>query len=126
MISYAIFAGLENLQIVRGDPYFDEEAVPKNVYDISKVSKLVSLVRKIESHSANSDTLCILAPINMMILNDRKYVKTIRERQDSGVDVFVTESLFEDTDKYLDRVVKLRKDGVKTPLNPQHISVQGL
>jgi len=116
LISYAIFAGLENLQIVRGDPYFNEESVPKNVYDISKVSRLVTLVRKIEAHSSNSDTLCLLAPINMMILNDRKYVKTIMERQDSGVDIFVTESLFENMDKYLARVVKLRKDGVTTPL----------
>ncbi|MHB2037218.1 MAG: methylenetetrahydrofolate reductase [Nitrososphaerales archaeon] len=116
LISYAIFAGLENLQIVRGDPYLQESTVPKNVYDISKVSKLVSLIRKIEAHSSNTDPLCILAPINMMNLDNRKYVKTIRERQDSGVDLFVTESLFEDTERYLRRVVKLRKDGVKAPL----------
>ncbi len=116
MISYAIFAGLENLQIVRGDPYFDDSTVPKNVYDISKVSRLVTLVRKIESHSTNSDRMCILAPINMMILNDQKYLKTVRDRQASGVDIFVTESLFERIDKYLDRVVKLRKNGVKIPL----------
>lgn len=116
LISYAIFAGLENLQVVRGDPYFDEEFVPKNVYDISKVSNLVSLVRKIESHSANSDSMCILAPINMMISNDRKYAKIIKGRQESGVDVFVAESLFEETDKYLERIVKLRKSGIKVPI----------
>lgn len=116
LISYAIFAGLENLQIVRGDPYFDEASVPKNVYDISKVSKLVSLVRKIESHSANSDAMCILAPINMMILGNRNYLKTIRDRQDSGVDVFVTESLFEDIEQYLQRIANLRRAGVKVPL----------
>lgn len=116
MISYAIFAGLENLQIVRGDPYFDDSAVPKNVYDISKVSRLVTLVRKIESHSASSDRMCILAPINMMILNDRKYMNTVRDRQASGVDILVTESLFEKIDKYLDRIVKLRKSGIKIPL----------
>jgi 5,10-methylenetetrahydrofolate reductase len=115
LISYAMFAGLENLQIVRGDPYF-EESVPKNVYDISKVSNLVRLVRKIESHSADSDSMCILAPINMMKSNSRQYVKTIKDRQESGVDVFVTESLFENTDRYLERVVKLRRDGIKAPL----------
>jgi len=116
LISYAIFAGLENLQIVRGDPYLDESTVPKNVYDISKVSKLVSLVRKIEAHSSNTYALCILAPINMMNLNNHKYLKTIKERQESGVDLFVAESFFEDTEKYLDRVVKLRKNGVIAPL----------
>ncbi len=114
LISYGIFAGLENLQIVRGDPY--TSSLPKNVYDFSKVSDLVSAVRKIESHSTGGDRLCILAPINVTNLKDKTYVATIRNRALSGVDIFVTESLFEDIDRHLGRISKLRKSGVKTPV----------
>ena len=116
IVSYAIFAGLDNVQIVRGDPYSDDDAVPKNVYDISKVSTLASLVRKIESHSSGSQRMCILAPINMNLLRQPSYVNIIRERESSGVDIFDTESLFENVDKYLERVVKLREEGVKAAL----------
>ena len=116
IISYAIFAGLDNVQIVRGDPYTNEETVPKNVYDISKVSTLVSLVRKIESHSSSLERMCILAPINMNMLRRPGYINTIRERESSGVDIFVTESFFENIDKYLERVAKLRMEGVKAAL----------
>ncbi len=116
LISYAFFAELENLQIVRGDPYEEQNNVPKNVYDISKVSQLVALVRKMESHSSNSDAVCILAPINIFNLDDAAYLKTIKERESSGVDLFVTESFFEETNKYLERIANLRKSGVKAPV----------
>lgn len=114
LISYGIFAGLENIQIVRGDPYTD--TLPKNVYDFSKVSDLVSVVRTIESHSSGGDKLCILAPINVANLKDRTYIDTLRKRASSGVDLFVTESLFEDVDKHLGKISKLRALGVKTPI----------
>lgn len=114
LLSYGIFAGLENIQIVRGDPYTD--SLPKNVYDFSKVSDLVSAVRKIESHSSAEENLCILAPIDVTNLKDKSYVDTIRKRAASGVDIFVTESLFENIDKHLDRISTLRDLGVMTPI----------
>lgn len=114
LISYAIFAGIENLQVVRGDPYGD--SLPKNVYDFSKVSDLVTAIRKIESHSSTGEKMCILAPINMTKTNNQGYVETIKKRALSGVDIFVTDSFFEDTDKHLSRISKLRRSGIETPI----------
>lgn len=114
LITYGIFAGLENLQIVRGDPY--SEPLPKNVYDFSKVSDLVLAVRKIESHSSTGDSLCVLAPLNVTNLKERAYIDVIRKRAASGVDLFVTESLFERVETHLARISKLRGMGVKTPI----------
>jgi 5,10-methylenetetrahydrofolate reductase len=116
IISFAIFAGLENLQIVRGDPYPDNASVPRNVYDISKVSKLVELVRKIESHSSDSESICILAPINMHAVEQPSYLETIKEREASGVDIFVTESTFEEMDQYFERVSRLRSRKLNGPI----------
>jgi 5,10-methylenetetrahydrofolate reductase len=114
-ISFAIFAGLENLQIVRGDPYHSQSE-PSNVYDISKVSSLVSLVRKLEAHLLNTEKVCILGQINLTRISDERYVATALQREASGIDIFVTESLFEEIEAYLDRVVKVRGFGIKSPI----------
>ena len=117
LITYALFAGLENLQIVRGDPYDPKiKSEPKNVYDVSTVSSLVKIVRKIESSLSNVQSLCILAPINLLKISDKNYIQTIKDRESSGVDIFVSESLFEDAEIYLERVSKIRELGVKTPI----------
>jgi 5,10-methylenetetrahydrofolate reductase len=116
-ISFAIFSGVQNLQVVRGDPYDSvSKTEPKNVYDISKISSLVSIIRDLEAHLSNSEPLCILAPINLSKISGTGYFKMAKERELAGVDIFVTESLFEDTEVYLDRVSKLRVLGVKVPI----------
>lgn len=117
LIAYALFAGLDNLQIVRGDPYdTNSKGQPKNVYDFSTVSSLVKIVRKIESCLSNVQKLCILAPINLLKTNDQEYMETVKNRESAGIDIFVTESLFEDIEKYLDRVSRIRRLGVKSPI----------
>jgi 5,10-methylenetetrahydrofolate reductase len=116
-IAFAIFSGIQNLQVVRGDPYDSlSGTAPKNVYDFSKIGTLVSVIRKLESHLTNSDPLCILAPINLSKISDAQYFSMVKERELAGVNIFVTESLFEDTEVYLDRISKLRVLGVRVPI----------
>lgn len=116
-IAYAIYSGLENLQIVRGDPFDKTDGtLPKNVYDVQKISTLVKTIRTLEKHLVNRERLCILAPINLTKLEDKRYAETIRQRESSGVDIFVAESLFEDMGVHLQRVVDARKIGVTAPI----------
>jgi len=114
-IAFASFAGLENVQIVRGDPY-GSRLEPKNVYDYSKIASFVTVIREMESHLSNVEKICILAPVNLRRISEPAYVKIARQREISGVDVFVTESLFEDTAVYLDRVSEARDKGVEIPI----------
>ena len=117
LITYAMFAGLENLQIVRGDAYDPGvKSEPKNVYDFVAVSSLVKIVRKIESSLSNKERICILAPINLLKTDDESYLQTIRKRESAGTDIFVTESSFENIEKYLDRILRIRRLGIKTPI----------
>lgn len=117
LITYAIFAGLENLQIVRGDAYdASVKTEPRNVYDISTVSSLVKMVRQIESTLSNADRICILAPINLLKTDDENYMQTVKSRESAGIDIFVTESLFENIDRYLDRIAKIRNLGITSPI----------
>jgi 5,10-methylenetetrahydrofolate reductase len=111
----AIFSGLENIQIVRGDPYSSRDE-PKNVYDYSKIASFVTIVRDLESHLSNVEKTCILAPINLRKINEQDYVKLTRQREIAGVDVFVTESSFEESSVYLDRVVVAREKGIQIPI----------
>jgi 5,10-methylenetetrahydrofolate reductase len=116
-ITYALFAGIENILFVRGDPYGDDGAkAPKNVYDIEKVSNLISTARKLESHIASEHQLCILSPINLAKSDDKKYLETLKERELSGVDIFIGEQMFEDLDVYLARIDAIRKYGIRKPI----------
>ncbi len=117
MIAYGIFAGIQNLLLVRGDAYGAGNGTknePKNVYDISRVSTLISTVRELESRLDYS--LCLLSPINLGKSNDANYLNTIRERELSGVDLFLSEQMFEDLETYLARVETIRKYGITKPI----------
>jgi 5,10-methylenetetrahydrofolate reductase len=118
LITYAFFSGLENILFVRGDPYENTSSSnnPKNVYDIGKLSNLVSLARKMESQIVSENSLCILSPINLAKSNDEKYLKTVRERELSGVDIFVGEQMFENLETYLSRIETIRKYGISAPI----------
>jgi 5,10-methylenetetrahydrofolate reductase len=115
-VAYGIYGGIENIQVVRGDPYGNAKELPRNVYDYSKVSSLISHIRDLESHLAQRDRLCIIAPINLAKLDDPRYLNAIKKRETSGVDMFVTESMFDPTDEYLHRVQHARKLGVSGPI----------
>ncbi|MDG6997317.1 MAG: methylenetetrahydrofolate reductase [Nitrososphaerota archaeon] len=116
-IAFAIFAGMQNLQIVRGDPYDKEKKDnPKNVYDVKRVSDLAREIRNLESHLSVREKLCLIAPINLFKLGDSDYIEVIRHRERAGIDIFVAESLFEDVETHLNRVSKLRRHGISAPI----------
>lgn len=115
-VAFAIYSGIENILIVRGDPYQDKLSSPKNVYDIKNVASIVSSIRRIESHLSEGARLCILSPINMQRTSDPSYVEIIRSREIAGVDLFLAESLFEDVDTYVERIRAARKAGIRVPI----------
>lgn len=116
-IAYAIYAGIENILLVRGDPY--ERGMkwnPKNVYDLKKISSLVSAVRRLEEHLSNQERLCIMTPINLTKSRTAKYLNTIRERESSGADIFLAEQMFESIDAYVQRIDAVRRAGISSPI----------
>ena len=116
-LAYAIYAGIENILLVRGDPYVGKAKWnPKNVYDLKKISSLVSAVRKLEGHLSSNGRLCIITPINLVKSKSKRYLKTIRERQASGVDIFLAEQMFESIDRYVQRIDAVRKAGISSPI----------
>lgn len=114
-VAFAMFSGLENIQVVRGDPYLSKSD-PKNVYDFGKVASFVELFREVESHVSPARKACVLAPINLTRISGEDYLRMARQRELSGVDIFVTESLFEETSSNLDRVIYARDKGVTAPI----------
>ena len=116
-VAYAIYAGIENILLVRGDPYDGKvKWSPKNVYDMKKVSTLVSAVRRLEEHLSNQEKLCVISPINLAKSKSKRYLKTIKERQTSGVDIFFAEQMFENMDSYVQRIDAVRKAGIYSPI----------
>ncbi len=117
MISFAIFAGLENMFLVRGDAYGNgSSSDPKNVYDIRKVSSFIELARKLEVTISMEHSLCILSPINLLRSGDDAYLKIVRGRENAGVDILVAEQMFEDFETYLDRLREIRESGISCPI----------
>lgn len=115
-VSFAIFVGIDNLLFVRGDPYEENDLAPKNVYDIRKLSSLISKARKLESHVATEHPLCIISPINLAKAHDQNYMNTIKEREYAGIDIFLAEQMFDDIDSYVARVETVRKFGISKPI----------
>jgi 5,10-methylenetetrahydrofolate reductase len=120
-ISFAIFAGLENMLLVRGDPFLGEKngngnLQSKNVYDYVKVSSLVSSVRNLEASISSEHPICILSPVNLFRSSHPKYINTLKERELAGVDLFIAEQMFDDLESYLGRIRTLRKSGVSKPI----------
>jgi 5,10-methylenetetrahydrofolate reductase len=115
-VAYAIYAAIENILIVRGDPYSETNDNPKNVYDVKKISTIVSAIRHLEDHLTNQFSLCIITPINLTKSNDEKYLRTIKEREKNGVDIFLAEQMFESIDSYIKRIEAVRKAGIHSPI----------
>lgn len=116
-VAFAIYSGIENILLVRGDPYQSSNAnEPKNVYDLNSISAAVSSIRRLESHLVNRERLCILAPINLQKMGNDDYLEVIRGREFAGVDLFLAESLFENIDTYLERITMARKAGIRLPI----------
>jgi 5,10-methylenetetrahydrofolate reductase len=124
MITFAIFGGVENLLVVRGDPYPLNSVgskrncpPPKNVYDFNKVSDFVALIRRVETTLASKVRTCIISPINISSKSsDQRYLETLRAREFSGVDIFLAESFFEDVDTYIVKLRAVRKAGITRPI----------
>jgi len=114
-VAFSIFTGIENLQIVRGDPY-STNSDPKNVYDFPKLASFVTVFRELESHISNIQKTCILAPVNLRRILEPNYLMLTRQRELAGVDIFVTESLFEDPNSHLELVSSARARGVRNPV----------
>jgi len=117
-VAYSIFAGLENLFVVRGDPYSNDRSSipPKNVFDFVKVSDLVREIRELERLTVSGSKLCILSPIKITKSHDPKYLEIIRHRELAGIDLFVAESFFDDSDSYFSKVKDIRKAGINRPI----------
>jgi 5,10-methylenetetrahydrofolate reductase len=115
-ISFALFAGLENMMLVRGDPYQGGNGEPKNVYDWKSVSSLVKIVRKLEDHLESENKLCIITPINLRKCEDLSYISVVREREVAGVDLFMAEQMFENPESYTMRIASIRKSGITRPI----------
>jgi 5,10-methylenetetrahydrofolate reductase len=117
MISFAFFAGLENILVVRGDPYPNEDnGGPKNVFDIKKISSFVSTARELETNLSSENEICILSPINLLRSSDLAYLKILKQREKSGVNIFLAEQMFEDLDRYVNRLEEVRKSGIVSPV----------
>ncbi len=116
-ISFAIFAGIENLLLVRGDPFPPGNGgISKNVYELKKLSSFVETVRTLEKSISSEHQLCILSPVNLLRSDNPKYIATLKEREISGIDIFLAEQMFENLESYLARIKQLRKFGISKPI----------
>lgn len=107
----ALLWGLENLFIVRGDPYRgDELTYDSNVYGFKKVSEAVKEVSNLMKVAGIRATL--LAPIDLDKLASEEYRDVIKERAESGVDVFLTQPFFGNIDNMLEGLDLARSIGV--------------
>ncbi len=114
-ISSALFFGIENLILVRGDPFPPGGRVSRNVYDLKRVSDMVRLVRSMQAKMA-VDGLCVLTPIDLTRIGDPKYLQVVRERERSTSDVFLSKTFVGAPEDYLPLLDLLRSEGVRSPV----------
>ena len=116
-VAFATYAGINNILIVRGDPYNEnDKSNPKNVYDVRKISSLVRTVRSMEDHMTTENGLCIVTPFNLARSREPEYLTMMKAREESGVDIFLAEQMFEDLDTYFRRIEVTRNAGITLPI----------
>jgi homocysteine S-methyltransferase len=113
-VAYAVYGGIQNIALVRGDPYPSSSETP-NVYQLRKVSSFVRGVRSLLTRfpQASCD---VLAPISLNRGLSKAYVRTLIERQNAGTDLFLSDPAFGNVEKYLSKVKQVRREGVTAPI----------
>ena len=115
-VAASLFFGLDNLILVRGDPYLAADPDrSKNVYDVPGVSGLVKLARGVQSSISHAN-LCIMTPVDLSRLEDEKYLDVIRQREEATSNVFLSQMFFGDPDDYLSMLDHLRSEGIRSPV----------
>jgi len=115
-VATALYFGVDNLILVRGDPWLQtEEDHSKNVYEVNRVSELVQLAREVQQWTSAPE-LCLLTPLDVMKTSNQRYLETIRNRERATSDVFLTQMFVGEPEEYLERVDMIRGEGVKSPI----------
>ncbi len=115
-VSSALFFGMDNLILVRGDPLpSGPKDAPRNVYDVPGVSGLVRLAREVQG-SVGAEHLCLLTPIDLTRIEDEKYLEVIRGRERATSDVFLSQIFAGEPEDYLLLIDRLRSEGIRSPV----------
>ncbi len=115
-ISSALFFGMDNIILVRGDPFpSGPKRMPRNVYDVAGVSGLVRLARRVQK-SIGLDELCLLSPIDLTRIGDESYLEVVKDRERATSDVFLSQIFTGEPEDYLLLVDRLRSEGIRSPV----------
>lgn len=115
-ISSALFFGIDNLILVRGDPFPKGwKGAPRNVYDVPSVADLERLARRVQSN-IGIEEVSLLTPIDLTKLGDEGYLSVIKERERATSDVFLSQIYTGEPEEYLELVDGLRSEGVRSPV----------
>jgi 5,10-methylenetetrahydrofolate reductase len=113
-ISYALYEQIDNLALVRGDPYSNSSGI-SNVYQIKRVSSFIKHVKQLITRFPRA-SCDIFAPISLSRTIDDRYVRILLDREEAGADGFLSDPMFGEPSVYLSKIIDLRKKGVKKPV----------
>lgn len=113
-IATALYFGLDDLILVRGDPLTSADR-SKNVYDVGRVSDLVEIARDVQKWTSAGE-LCLMTPLDMVKSKDAEYLETIKQRERAGSDVFLTQMFAGEPEEYLEMLDRVRAEGVRSPI----------
>ncbi len=115
-VATALFFGVENLILVRGDPFPEGEAGgSKNVYDVARLSDAVKLARKVQEKVSQAE-LSILTPIDVARAREPSYLEMIRGREKATSDIFLAQIFGGGPDEYLELIDRIRGEGIRSPI----------